>query len=56
MSTMCDTECDDEMECNCGHSGNGKCHCCECEHQEHSCEVYEEIDMDEYINQLDDWD
>mgnify|MGYP007016315220 CR=1 FL=1 len=41
----------EEVECICGHNGDGKCHCCECDH-----EVYEEIGMDEYINQLDDWD
>lgn len=46
----------EEVECICGHNGDGKCHCCECEHQECSHEVYEEIDMDEYINLLDDWD
>lgn len=56
MNTKYDTNYDEEMECICGHSGDGKCHCCECEHQQHSCEVYEEIDMDEYIDQLDDWD
>ena len=56
MNTKYDTNYDEEMECICGHSGDGKCHCCECEHQQLSCEVYEEIDMDEYIDQLDDWD
>lgn len=39
---MCDAEYCEEMECICGHSGDGKCHCCECEHKEHSCAVYKE--------------
>ena len=43
-------------ECICGHSGDGKCHCVESEHQEHLKEVYEETDMDEFVEQLEDWD
>ena len=39
----------EETECICGHSGDGKCHCCECEHQECYNDVYEETDMDEFI-------
>ena len=50
------TEDNEEIECICGHSSDGKCHCCECGHQECCHEVYEEMDMDEYIDQLDDWD
>ena len=53
MSTEIKNE---EVECICGHNGDGKCHCFECDHQECPHEVYEEIDMDEYINQLDGWD
>ncbi len=53
MSTEIKNE---EVECICGYNDDDKCHCCECEHQECSHEVYEEIGMDEYINQLDDWD
>lgn len=53
MSTEIKNE---EVECICGHNDDDKCHCCECEHQECSHEVYEEIGMDKYINQLDDWD
>lgn len=40
-------------ECICGHSGDGKCHCCE---SEHFNDVYEETDMDEFVEQLEDWD
>lgn len=46
----------EETACICGHSGDGKCHCCECEHQERYNDVYEETDMDEFIEQLEDWD
>lgn len=52
---MCAEE-NNEEECTCGHSGDGKCHCCENEHEKYTCKTFDEIDIDEYINQLDDWD
>ena len=44
----------EETECTCGHSGDGHCHCCECSQEQQS--IYQEIDEDEFINQLNDWD
>ena len=52
---MCAEE-NNKAECTCGHSGDGKCHCCENGHEKYICETFDEIDIDEYINQLDDWD
>lgn len=43
----------EETECTCGHSGDGHCHCCECAQEQ---PIYEEIDQEEFINQLNDWD
>ena len=44
----------EETECTCGRSGDGNCHCCECSEEQQS--IYQEIDEDEFINQLNDWD
>lgn len=44
----------EEIECTCGHSGDGHCHCCECTQEQ--TPIYEEIDQEEFINQLNDWD
>ena len=46
---------DTEVECTCGHSSDGRCHCCECE-SEHREHVYAAVDEDELLNQLNDWD
>lgn len=43
-----------ETECTCGHSSDGHCHYCECHKEQPS--IYEEIDKEEFINQLNDWD
>ena len=43
-----------ETECDCGRSGDGHCHCCECSNEQQP--IYLEIDEDEFINQLNDWD
>ena len=44
----------EETECTCGHNGNGHCHCCECNQQQQL--IYCEIDEEEFITQLNDWD
>ena len=44
----------EDIECTCGHSGDGHCHCCECTQEQ--TPIYEEIDQEEFINQLNDWD
>ena len=44
----------EETECTCGRSGDGHCHCCECNQEQPP--IYEEIDDEEFINQLKDWD
>ena len=44
----------EETECTCGHSGDGHCPCCECSQERQP--VFNEIDEEEFINQLNDWD
>ena len=44
----------EDIECTCGHSGDGHCLCCECSNEQQS--IYQEIDEEEFINQLNDWD
>ncbi|MBS7410093.1 MAG: hypothetical protein KIG59_03935 [Muribaculaceae bacterium] len=44
----------EELECTCGRSGDGHCHCYECNQEQQP--IYEEIDEEEFINQLNDWD
>ena len=45
------------LECTCGRCDDGKCRCCECqdEHPQVSSS-YEEINYDEYIDNLNNWD
>ena len=49
-----DKESLEELECTCGRSGDGLCHCCKCSHEQQP--IYQEIDEEEFINQLNDWD
>ena len=44
----------EETECTCGRSGDGHCHCCECNQEQPP--IYEEIDDEKFINQLNNWD
>lgn len=44
----------EEIECTCGRSGDGHCRCCECSQEQLS--IFQEIDEEEFINQLNDWD
>ena len=50
---MINEEPPEEIECTCGHSVDGHCHCCEC-NQEQSL-IYEEINEEEFINKLNGW-
>ena len=52
-----DDDLNEYLECICGRCDDGKCQCCECEH-EHSQEaiICDEPDYDEYIDNLNDWD
>ena len=42
------------LQTTCGRSGDGHCHFCECAHAQQP--IYQEIDEEEFINQLNDWD
>ena len=44
----------EETECTCGRSGDGLCHYCECSNEQQP--IYQEIDEEEFINHLNDWD
>ena len=50
-------ELNEYLECTCGRCDDGKCQChdCEDEHQQVATS-YEEINYDEYIDNLNDWD
>ena len=50
-------ELNEYLECTCGRCDDGNCQCCDCVN-EHPQEVtsYEEINYDEYIDNLNDWD
>lgn len=42
------------LQTTCGRSGDGQCHCCECTQEQQP--IFLEIDEEEFINQLNDWD
>ena len=44
----------EETECTCGRSVDGHCNLCESDHEQQP--IYQEIDEEEFINQLNDWD
>lgn len=44
----------EEIESTCGHSGDVHCHCCQYNQEQQP--IYEEIDEEKFINQLNDWD
>ena len=43
-----------EIQRICEHSGDIYCQCCKCNQEQQS--IYQEIDDEEFINQLNDWD
>ena len=45
------------LECTCGRCDDGKCQCCKYEDEyPQVTTTYEEINYDEYIDNLNDWD
>lgn len=44
----------EETECTCGRSGDSHCHCSECAQEQQP--ICLEINEEEFINQLNDWD
>ena len=50
-------ELNEYLECTCGRCDDGKCQCCDCENEHPQVTTsYEEINYDEYIDNLNDWD
>ena len=50
-------ELNEYLECTCGRCDDGKCQCCDCENEHpQGTTSYEEINYDEYIDNLNDWD
>ena len=49
-------ELNEYLECTCGCCDDSKCQCCECEDKKPQVTtIYEEINYDEYIDNLNDW-
>lgn len=52
-------ELNEYLECTCGRCDDGKCQCCTCDDEHEHPQVttsYEEINYDDYIDNLNDWD
>ena len=50
-------ELNEYLECTCGRCDDGKCQCCDCDNEHPQVATsYEEINYDEYIDNLNDWD
>ena len=57
QSNMDNEDLNEYLECTCGRCDDGKCQCCDCENKHPQVTTsYEEIDYDEYIDKLNDWD
>ena len=57
MMKMDNDELNEYLECTCGRCDDGKCQCCDCENEHPQVSSsYEEINYDEYIDNLNDWD
>ena len=57
MKRMDNDELNEYLECTCGRCDDGKCQCCDCENEHPQVTTsYEEINYDEYIDNLNDWD
>ena len=48
-------ELNEYLECTCGRCDDGKCKCCKHEAPQETTS-YEELNYDEYIDNLNDWD
>lgn len=54
---MDNDELNEYLECTCGRCDDSKCQCCDCEHEHPQVTTsYEEINYDEYIDNINDWD
>ena len=57
MKKMYNDELNEYLESACERCDDGKCQCCDCEHEHPQVTTsYEEINYDEYIEKLNDWD
>ena len=57
QSNMDNEDLNEYLECTCGRCDDGKCQCCDCENEHPQVATsYEEINYDEYIDNLKDWD
>ena len=57
QSNMDNEDLNEYLECTCGRCDDGKCQCCDCENEHPQVtSSYEEINYDEYIDNLNDWD
>lgn len=57
QSNMDNEDLNEYLECTCGRCDDGKCQCCDCENEHpQGTTSYEEINYDEYIDNLNDWD
>lgn len=44
----------ENIECTCSHNSDDYCNCCE--YSQEQPPIYERFDVEEFINQLNDWD
>ena len=53
---MDNDEMNEYLECTCGRCDDGKFQCYDCEDEYSQVTTYDEINYDEYIDNLNDWD
>lgn len=51
-----DDELNEFLECTCGRCDDGICRCCECENEQPQAVPADELNYEEYIDNLNDWD
>lgn len=57
MEEYDDNDLNEYLECTCGRCDDGKCQCCDYENEHPQVATsYKEINYDEYIDDLNDWD
>lgn len=56
MKKMDNDEMNEYLECTCGRCDDGKYQCYDCEDEYSQVTTYDEINYDEYIDNLNDWD